>query len=83
MTDVNEFAPVFNQAAYVRSVDEGKVYDEIVRVEATDRDCTPRYGDVCKYEIVNDGDRNQPFAIDNEGSLIFLCSLNKLIFKRF
>nr|XP_032524992.1 calsyntenin-1 [Danaus plexippus plexippus] len=67
VTDVNEFAPVFNQAAYVRSVDEGKVYDEIVRVEATDRDCTPRYGDVCKYEIVNDGDRNQPFAIDNEG----------------
>ncbi|XP_061380159.1 calsyntenin-1 [Danaus plexippus] len=67
VTDVNEFAPVFNQAAYVRSVDEGKVYDEIVRVEATDRDCTPRYGDVCKYEIENDGDRNQPFAIDNEG----------------
>ncbi|CAG9570266.1 unnamed protein product [Danaus chrysippus] len=67
VTDVNEFAPVFNQAAYVRSVDEGKVYDEIVRVEATDRDCTPRYGDVCKYEIVNDGDRSQPFAIDNEG----------------
>ncbi|XP_050357036.1 calsyntenin-1 [Nymphalis io] len=67
VTDVNEFAPVFSQAAYVRSVDEGKLYDEIVRVEATDRDCTPRYGDVCKYEISNDGDSSQPFAIDNEG----------------
>ncbi|XP_045779851.1 calsyntenin-1 isoform X2 [Maniola jurtina] len=67
VTDVNEFAPVFSQAAYVRSVDEGKIYDEIVRVDATDRDCTPRYGDVCKYEILNDGDRSQPFAIDNEG----------------
>ncbi|XP_045507398.1 calsyntenin-1 [Colias croceus] len=65
VTDVNEFAPVFSQAAYVRSVDEGKIYDEIVRVEATDRDCTPRYGDVCKYEIVTD--RSQPFTIDNEG----------------
>ncbi|CAK1595642.1 unnamed protein product [Parnassius mnemosyne] len=65
VTDVNEFAPVFSQAAYVRSVDEGKIYDEIVRVEATDRDCTPHYGDVCKYEIVTD--RNQPFTIDNEG----------------
>ncbi|XP_047540853.1 calsyntenin-1 isoform X2 [Vanessa atalanta] len=67
VTDVNEFAPVFSQAAYVRSVDEGKLYDEVVRVEATDRDCTPRYGDVCKYEILNDGDRSQPFTIDNEG----------------
>ncbi|XP_072945849.1 calsyntenin-1 [Epargyreus clarus] len=65
VTDVNEYAPAFSQAAYVRSVDEGKVYDEIVRVEATDRDCTPRYGDVCKYEIITD--RSQPFVIDNEG----------------
>ncbi|CAH0731724.1 unnamed protein product, partial [Brenthis ino] len=67
VTDVNEFPPVFSQSAYVRSVDEGKLYDEIVRVEATDRDCTPRYGDVCKYEILNDGDRSQPFSINNEG----------------
>ncbi|XP_075987417.1 calsyntenin 1 [Anticarsia gemmatalis] len=65
VTDVNEFAPVFSQAAYVKSVDEGRIYDEIVRVEATDRDCTPRYGDVCKYEILTD--RSQPFTIDNEG----------------
>ncbi|CAH2061138.1 unnamed protein product, partial [Iphiclides podalirius] len=65
VADVNEYAPVFGQAAYVRSVDEGKVYDEIVRVEATDRDCTPHYGEVCKYEILTEG--NQPFAIDNDG----------------
>lgn len=65
VTDVNEFAPVFSQAAYVKAVDEGRIYDEIVRVEATDRDCTPRYGDVCKYEILTD--RSQPFTIDNEG----------------
>ncbi|CAH0599222.1 unnamed protein product [Chrysodeixis includens] len=65
VTDVNEFAPVFSQAAYVRAVDEGRVYGEIVRVEATDKDCTPRYGDVCKYEILTD--RSQPFTIDNEG----------------
>ncbi|CAH2238730.1 jg27656 [Pararge aegeria aegeria] len=67
VTDVNEFAPVFSQAAYVRAVDEGKLYDELLRVDATDRDCTPRYGDVCKYEILGDGDRAQPFSIDNEG----------------
>ncbi|XP_023939658.2 calsyntenin-1 [Bicyclus anynana] len=66
VTDVNEFAPVFSQAAYVRSVDEGALYPELLRVDATDRDCTPRYGDVCKYEILQDGER-QPFAIDDEG----------------
>ncbi|XP_049881469.1 calsyntenin-1 [Pectinophora gossypiella] len=65
VTDVNEFAPVFSQSAYVKTVDEGRIYDEILRVEATDRDCTPRYGDVCKYEIQSD--RATPFAIDNEG----------------
>ncbi|KAH9644990.1 hypothetical protein HF086_003320 [Spodoptera exigua] len=65
VTDVNEFAPVFSQSAYVKSVDEGRIYDEILRVEAIDRDCTPRYGDVCKYEILTD--RSQPFTIDNEG----------------
>ncbi|XP_050678397.1 calsyntenin-1 [Leptidea sinapis] len=65
VTDVNEFPPVFSQATYVRSIDEGKIYDEILRVEATDRDCTPRYGDICKYEIITD--RSQPFAINSEG----------------
>lgn len=67
VTDVNEFPPVFSQSAYVKTVDEGRLYDEIVRVEATDRDCTPRYGDVCKYEIL---DSNTPFTIDNEGEYV-------------
>lgn len=65
VTDVNEFSPVFSQPSYVRAVDGGRLYDELLRVEATDRDCTPRYGDVCKYEISTD--RTQPFTIDNEG----------------
>ncbi|KAL4712539.1 hypothetical protein ACJJTC_007555 [Scirpophaga incertulas] len=65
VTDVNEFEPVFSQSSYVKAVDEGRLYDEILRVDATDKDCTPRYGDVCKYEILTD--RSQPFIIDNEG----------------
>ncbi|GBP54492.1 Calsyntenin-1 [Eumeta japonica] len=67
VTDVNEYAPVWSRPAYVRAVDEGRLYDELVRVEATDRDCTPRYGDICKYEIRADPERPQPFTIDNEG----------------
>uniref|UniRef100_A0A182WWX0 Cadherin domain-containing protein n=1 Tax=Anopheles quadriannulatus TaxID=34691 RepID=A0A182WWX0_ANOQN len=47
-------------------VDEGRLYQEIIRVEATDKDCTPLFGDVCKYEILTN---DQPFTIDNEGSI--------------
>lgn len=50
--------------SYVKEVDEGRLYEEIIRVEATDRDCTPRFGDICKYDILND---EQPFTINNEG----------------
>ncbi|KAG6446661.1 hypothetical protein O3G_MSEX004547 [Manduca sexta] len=63
--DVNEYPPVFGQASYVKAVDEGRIYEEILRVDATDKDCTPRYGDVCKYEIITD--KSQPFAINDDG----------------
>ena len=64
--DVNEYAPTFLQPSYVCEADEGRLYKEIIRVEAIDKDCTPLYGDVCKYEILN---KDQPFTIDNEGSI--------------
>ncbi|XP_011501966.1 PREDICTED: calsyntenin-1 [Ceratosolen solmsi marchali] len=66
VVDVNEYAPQFLQPAYVSTVDEGRLYEEIVRVEASDRDCTPKFGDVCKYEILTG---EQPFVIDNEGAI--------------
>uniref|UniRef100_W8BQC7 Calsyntenin-1 n=1 Tax=Ceratitis capitata TaxID=7213 RepID=W8BQC7_CERCA len=64
--DINEYAPTFLQPSYVTAVDEGRLYTEIIRVEAKDKDCTPLFGDVCKYEILNN---DQPFIIDNEGSI--------------
>ncbi|XP_060661152.1 LOW QUALITY PROTEIN: calsyntenin-1 [Drosophila nasuta] len=64
--DINEYAPTFLQQSYVTEVDEGRLYNEIIRVEATDKDCTPLFGDVCKYEILNS---DEPFTIDNEGSI--------------
>lgn len=67
IVDINEYGPTFLEPAYVRSVDEGRLYEEIIRIEATDRDCSPKFGDICKYEILN-GD--QPFTIDNEGELL-------------
>ncbi|KAH8384340.1 hypothetical protein KR093_010801, partial [Drosophila rubida] len=64
--DINEYAPSFLQQSYITEVDEGRLYNEIIRVEATDKDCTPLFGDVCKYEILNS---DEPFTIDNEGSI--------------
>lgn len=63
--DINEYAPVFRQPSYVVEIDENRIYKEIIRVEASDKDCTPLYGDVCKYEILNT--RNTPFIINNDG----------------
>lgn len=63
--DINEYAPAFLEPSYVRQVDEGRLYQEILRVEASDRDCTPKFGDICKYEILTS---DQPFVIDNEGT---------------
>ncbi|XP_017869345.1 PREDICTED: calsyntenin-1 [Drosophila arizonae] len=64
--DINEYSPTFLEPSYVTEVDEGKLYNEIIRVEAVDKDCTPLFGDVCKYEILNS---DEPFTIDNEGSI--------------
>ncbi|CRK90879.1 CLUMA_CG004569, isoform A [Clunio marinus] len=66
VVDINEYSPVFLQPSYVTEVDEGRLYQEIIRVEATDKDCTPLFGDVCRYEILT---ADQPFIIDNEGSI--------------
>lgn len=56
----------------MKQVDEGRLYDQIIRVEATDRDCTAKYGDICKYEILT---TDQPFAIDNDGKF-FLTTIS-------
>lgn len=69
VVDINEYAPLFLDASYVKDVDEGQLYEEIIRVEATDRDCTPRFGDICKYDILND---DQPFTINNEGIIKYI-----------
>lgn len=58
-------------------MDEGKIYNEIVKVEATDRDCTPKFGDVCKYEILTS---DQPFVIDMDGVIRWINICLHVIF---
>ncbi|XP_062354916.1 calsyntenin-2 [Cinclus cinclus] len=64
--DVNEFSPAFKESVYMASVTEGKIYDSILQVEATDEDCSPQYSQICNYEIVT---TDVPFAIDRNGNI--------------
>ncbi|NXA74718.1 CSTN2 protein, partial [Thryothorus ludovicianus] len=64
--DVNEFSPAFKESVYKASVTEGKIYDSILQVEATDEDCSPQYSQICNYEIVSTA---VPFAIDRNGNI--------------
>lgn len=64
VNDVNEYAPVFVEPSYVVGVDEGRLYEEILTLQADDQDCSPKFGDICRYELIT---RDQPFSIDSEG----------------
>ncbi|NWZ94914.1 CSTN2 protein, partial [Nesospiza acunhae] len=64
--DVNEFSPAFKESMYKASVTEGKIYDSILQVEATDVDCSPQFSQICNYEIVT---TDVPFAIDRNGNI--------------
>ncbi|KAI9528963.1 Calsyntenin-2 [Dissostichus eleginoides] len=66
VNDVNEFAPVFREPEYRAAVTEGKIYDSILQVEATDQDCSPQYSQICNYQISS---TNTPFAIDRNGNI--------------
>lgn len=67
VNDVNEFAPVFRESEYRASVTEGKIYDNILQVEATDQDCSPQYSQICNYQITT---ARTPFAIDRNGKWV-------------
>ncbi|XP_056905412.1 calsyntenin-2-like [Takifugu flavidus] len=66
VNDVNEFAPVFRESEYRAAVTEGKIYDNILQVEATDQDCSPQYSQICNYQITS---TRTPFAIDRNGNI--------------
>lgn len=62
--DVNEYIPQWGEEEYSGQVEEEEVSDFILRVTATDRDCSPAFGDICRYIISSP---NQPFQVDQQG----------------
>ena len=62
--DVNEYIPLWSQEEYSAQLEEGEMAERILKVAASDKDCSPQYGDVCKYSISGP---DQTFAIDQQG----------------
>ena len=62
--DVNEYIPLWSQEEYSAQLEEGKMAEKILEVAASDNDCSPQFGDVCKYSISGP---DQTFAIDQQG----------------
>ena len=62
--DVNEYIPLWSQEEYSAQLEEGEMEEKILQVAASDNDCSPQFGDVCKYSISGP---DQTFAIDQQG----------------
>ncbi|KAK6735804.1 hypothetical protein RB195_018818 [Necator americanus] len=66
--DTNNHSPELDSPWYTFTVDEGKTYDEIATLKATDSDCGNPYGQICDFELANSLN-DFPFAINNQGVL--------------
>ena len=64
MKDVNEYIPEWSEEEYSGQVEEGLLSDFILKVTATDRDCSPTFGEVCSYSITAP---SQPFSVSPAG----------------
>lgn len=64
--DVDEFAPRFDNESYFAYVEEGKMYDSIVKIHATDQDESSAFKTICNYELLTPG---VPFEISPDGVL--------------
>ncbi len=62
--DVNEFPPAVERESYMVEVVEGKLFDEILKVQATDQDGSEEFSTICQYHVLT---RDVPFRIDSDG----------------
>lgn len=62
--DVDKFSPVFEKPRYFVDLEEGKLYNPLLTLVATDKDASDTYRSICGYEILTP---EVPFSIDNIG----------------
>eukprot|EP00794_Sanderia_malayensis_P015210 gene15210-16781_t len=75
--DMNEFAPVFRHPHYSATVHRGRKYENIMQLEAIDRDISNKMGKICSYSIV---ENDVPFQIDKNGVLSLQTPLSSSSF---
>ena len=69
--DVDKFAPKFDKMSYDIEMEEGRLYDSLIKIEAHDSDESEEYSKICGYELQNEG---VPFVIDKEGKGSGTCT---------
>ena len=74
--DVDKFAPVFDKMSYFVEMEEERLYDSLLKIEAHDGDESEEFSKICGYELQND---NVPFVIDNEGK--FCVRIDEALFR--
>ena len=62
--DVNEYIPLWSEQEYSGQLEEGELSTFILQVDASDNDCSPKFGDICKYSISGS---DKTFSIDQQG----------------
>jgi hypothetical protein len=62
--DVDDFAPKFVNESYFAYVEEGKMYESIVQIQASDADESDSFKTICGYELLTPG---VPFVISSTG----------------
>lgn len=66
----NNHAPEFSNSYYEVTIEEGRLYDQILKFKATDADCEGKFSQICGYEITNNA---AGFSIDSQGANMLNC----------
>ena len=69
--EINLHAPEWPKESYLVKVLEGRIYDKIIQVKATDKDVSQDYHTICSYHILTP---QVPFSISKTGKSYTLPS---------
>ena len=60
----DKFSPKFDEDSYYATVEEGKMYDSIVKIHASDEDKVDAFNTICNYDLMT---ASAPFEITQDG----------------
>lgn len=71
--DVNEFPPVWKEQTYIAEVNEGQMYEQILKLETTDEDGSESFSKVCQFHLLT---KDVPFKLSKEGTLLLIILMH-------